>query len=475
MKRSIYYFITFFLLITRAEAQSFDFADNAIEQRIRKDISILAGDSLLGREAGSEGEYMARMYISSQFKEIGIKPLFTENSYFQQFSFNDVTNYGVGNRLIINGKYLNLYNDFYALAFTGNDSAKAEAVFVGYGISAPDQNYDDYKGLSDLQGKVFIINTSLPDQLKSNPAIVKVSGKADKAALAINKGAAGVIFVRPNNNEYEPWPEFSFSDTVRKIPVIFLRNRNVLDNNGKNNIDMKVSINRDRSHNAYNVAGYIDNGAESWVVIGAHYDHMGWDIAKSGQREIHNGADDNASGTVAVLELARYFKNNPSKKNNYIFIAFSAEEKGLLGSSYFARSDIAKSKNINYMIDFDMVGKLSNKDKMIIFGTGTSPTWRRAINQGNNLKLKIVQARSGVGGSDHMSFYLNGIPDIFLHTGLHPDYHTPADDANKLDYKGETQVIKFAENLIEYLNDKGKLKFHKTSAWSAIWGTLRFL
>jgi Zn-dependent M28 family amino/carboxypeptidase len=223
---------------------------------------------------------------------------------------------------------------------------------------------------------------------------------------------------------------------------------------------------------AYNVAGYIDNGADNWVVIGAHYDHLGWSFTEDGP-VVNNGADDNATGTAGMIELARFLKQSSFKKNNYVFCAFSGEEKGLIGSTYFTNSKVLELEKINYMIDLDMIGKLNTKRAITVFGTGTSPEWKKVIGKSNEVALKIKQSKSGVGGSDHMPFYYKDIPDVFIHTGLHPDYHTPADDAEKLNYKGMLDVIKFTEKLIENLDGSGKIPFTRTSGLQAIIGVTK--
>jgi aminopeptidase YwaD len=458
-----------------AIAQSYDYSDEAVEKRIRRDIGILAGDSLQGREAGTEGEYMARTYIAKQFEEIGLKPMFIPYTYFQDFTYNDVHYYGRNNRMIINGKKLKLYKDYYAISFTGNDSIMGDVVSVGYGLTIPDKGYDDYKDLKDLGGKIFIVYTSLPDQFKKDPNFEKYSGKLDKVKTAISKGAKAVIFIRPNNNEIEPSSNLFSNTELAKIPVVFLRNTEILIKGGNNSVDMNINVVREKTRPAYNVGGRIDNGADSWVVIGAHYDHMGWGTDDNGEPAIFNGADDNASGTAAVIELARYFKNSEFKKNNYLFICFSGEEKGLIGSTYFTNSKILDLAKINYMIDLDMIGKLNDKRALTVFGTGNASQWNHALTKSNAASLKLTLVKSGVGGSDHMPFYYKQIPAIFIHTGLHKDYHTPADDVDKLNYKGETEVISFTRKLIEFLDDKGKLTYKQTTAWQAFWGARKFM
>jgi len=227
-----------------------------------------------------------------------------------------------------------------------------------------------------------------------------------------------------------------------------------------------------------NVIGYIDNGAATTVVLGAHYDHLGYgedgnSRSTSKEPAIHNGADDNASGTAALIELARALKKSKAKNNNYLFIAFSGEELGLFGSKYFVENPTIDLKTVNYMINMDMLGRLNDSTKVLtIGGFGTSPAWDNAINKNDFFKLPypgvspqsliIKIDSSGTGPSDHTSFYRKDIPVLFYFTGLHSDYHKPTDDADKINYAGEQIIIDHILHLIESLDSKGKLAFLKT-------------
>ncbi|MFA4853409.1 MAG: M20/M25/M40 family metallo-hydrolase, partial [Bacteroidales bacterium] len=174
-------------------------------------------------------------------------------------------------------------------------------------------------------------------------------------------------------------------------------------------------------------------------------------------------ADDNASGTAAVIEMARYFINSPKKKNNYLFVNFSAEEKGLIGSSYFVKSDELDLTKINYMVNIDMIGRYdTSKLGLNIIGSGTSPVWDTLISLAPHQGLKVKKTKSGFDGSDQISFYLKDIPVLFFFTGIHADYHKPSDDADKLNYSGEAEIIRYAEKIIEKTDTMGKIPFSKT-------------
>ena len=212
-----------------------------------------------------------------------------------------------------------------------------------------------------------------------------------------------------------------------------------------------------------NVIGFIDNKSINTIVVGAHYDHLGFggegSLYRSDSLKIHNGADDNASGVSLMLDLAAKLKN--SNNNNYLFIAFSGEELGLLGSNFFVKNPTIDIKSINYMINMDMVGRLNNENTLAVYGLGTSPIFKQTI-KSNNKNFKIIENESGVGPSDHTSFYLNDIPVLHFFTGQHSDYHKPSDDSELLNYEGINLISDFIYSIISDLNDNGKLPFRET-------------
>lgn len=212
-----------------------------------------------------------------------------------------------------------------------------------------------------------------------------------------------------------------------------------------------------------NVIAFLDNGAANTVVIGAHYDHLGWGDENSlhtGERAIHNGADDNASGVTVMLQVADRLKKSNLKNNNYLFIAFSGEEKGLWGSNFFTKNPTIT--NMNYMINMDMVGRLNKEKSLAISGIGTAPVWKTILESENTSGLSLVLTESGVGPSDHTSFYNIGIPAIHLFTGQHEDYHKPADDADKINYAGVKEIIDYTYRVVAKLDKESKLTFQKT-------------
>ncbi|WP_411766193.1 M28 family peptidase [Winogradskyella sp. A3E31] len=234
--------------------------------------------------------------------------------------------------------------------------------------------------------------------------------------------------------------------------------------------EVEFTTNTDGSITGKNVIGFLDNGAENTVVIGAHYDHLGFGGEGSLYREedkaIHNGADDNASGVAVMFDLAGKLvhKTKEAKKkdnNNYLFIAFSGEEMGLLGSNYFSKNPTIEKDSLNYMINMDMVGRMKADSTLAVYGLGTSPIFKQTLKSNNN-HFKLVENESGVGPSDHTSFYLIDLPVLHFFTGQHEDYHKPGDDTEKLNYEGMNLISDYIFNIIMDLDDNGKLPFRTT-------------
>jgi len=213
-----------------------------------------------------------------------------------------------------------------------------------------------------------------------------------------------------------------------------------------------------------NILAYLDNNASQTIIIGAHYDHLGYgsegSLYRGEDKQIHNGADDNASGVAVMLNLASKLKK-ANKGNNYLFMAFSGEEMGLLGSNYFVKNATINLDSANYMLNMDMVGRLKKDSALAVYGVGTTPIFKQVINASNN-KFKLIEKESGVGPSDHTSFYLSDIPVLHFFTGQHEDYHKPGDDADKLNYDGMNAISNYIFEIITDLDDNGELAFRKT-------------
>jgi len=234
----------------------------------------------------------------------------------------------------------------------------------------------------------------------------------------------------------------------------------------KTNPHQKVtySIEGDSTITGTNVIAFLDNKAENTIIIGAHYDHLGYgaegSLYRGEGKAIHNGADDNASGVALMLNLASKLKTSDFN-NNYLFIAFSGEEMGLIGSNYFTKNSTIDLNKVNYMLNMDMVGRLKQDSTLAVYGVGTSPILKQVVSASNK-NFKIIENESGVGPSDHTSFYNNDIPVLHFFTGQHEDYHKPSDDYEKLNYAGMELISDYIYEIISDLDDNGKLAFRKT-------------
>ena len=229
--------------------------------------------------------------------------------------------------------------------------------------------------------------------------------------------------------------------------------------------EVKFTENKDGTITGRNVVGFLDNKAENTVIIGAHFDHLGYggdgSLYRDSIKAIHNGADDNASGVAVMLNLISKLKEK-NTNNNYLFMAFSGEEMGLLGSNYFVKNPTIDTESVSYMINMDMVGRLKDS-ALAVYGTGTSPIFKQTLKSHNN-NFRLIQKESGVGPSDHTSFYLADIPVLHFFTGQHGNYHKPSDDVETLNYEGMATISNYIFNIVSDLDDNGKLAFRKTKS-----------
>jgi aminopeptidase YwaD len=455
-------FFTLCLLFaaTFAQAQKLKKEDKQLVVNLQKHIEFLADDKLEGRRTGSAGEATAASYISTQFKTIGIAPKGT-NDFLQPFDVNEGKQINPATFLTIDGKSLLLNKEFFPLVISPNITVEA---LPSLALQEPNTPwFFDLKELleSNADNLHFDITESIIKSTKESA-----------------KRGANAIFLYNTSNK-EDGLKFDGRGKLEtvSIPVVYLTKdatkKYLGDESATLDVKLKVDIS-DKKRTGTNVVGYIDNGAPTTVILGAHFDHLGYgedggsrEVEKKGQ--IHNGADDNASGTAALIEMARLLKNSKFKNNNYLFIAFSGEELGLFGSKYFTEHPTIDLNNVNYMINMDMVGRLNDSTHVItVGGYGTSPSWGQVYNltgkkklYANNLAFRFDS--SGTGPSDHTSFYLKNIPVLFYFTGLHPDYHKPTDDYDKINYTGEMNVVKHIMSLIETEDkQKSKLAFTKT-------------
>ena len=435
------------------------FAQISLKDQLSAHVYFLSDDRLEGRATGSEGEQIALNYISSYFKAYGLEPQGT-NAYIQAFDFTLGKEAGPNNSMMVNTKSQEFLKDYFPMNYAANGSVNATAIDVGFGIHAPGL-YDDYKDKKDLNGKVFIINLSSPDGIHPHSKYLNYTDYQTRIKTAQSFGAAAVIFYNQDKNLDDPKFDLTMNVKEFDIPVVFV-SKNEIRNGDL--INLKVDLQK-QERTGHNIVGYINNNASTTVVIGAHYDHLGWGESGSlyrGEPAIHNGADDNASGVALLLELAKEIKEQGLRGNNYLFIAFSGEELGLYGSKSFVQNATIDTASINYMMNFDMVGRLDEENTMAVNGVGTSPLFKDkalAVKAGN---INVKTTESGMGPSDHASFYLANKPVLHFYTGNNPDYHKPSDDAYLINFDGMVQVFDYTMALLKDLDDEGELVFMPT-------------
>jgi len=434
-------------------------------------VRYLSSDMLKGRQTGSEGDSLAAVYIRKQFELAGLEPL--EGNGFQEFSVTDRVVAGKSNFFILDGQEFNPSEDITPFSFSGNSSLEAPVVFTGYGliISNDSIKWNDY-GNHDVKGKWVLVLRGDPEPEKSVSGFIPFNSDRDKAMTAKDMGAAGVLFVSgPANDNEDSFDNLSAEGFSVGIPVLRIR-RNVADlilkktNNTVGALEKKINVTKktaafDTDANVRagsdvqktasltrNVIMYLRGEDESlrneYVIIGAHFDHLGMGGSASRARDtvaVHHGADDNASGISAMIELAERFALTPgSHRRSLVFTAFSGEESGLLGSRYFADNPLVDLSRVNAMINLDMVGRLQDSS-LQIGGTGTAGRFRDIITGlTDTSRFRLSLSEEGYGPSDHSSFYGKDIPVLFFSTGAHPDYHTPSDTWDKLNYPGMKDI-----------------------------------
>jgi aminopeptidase YwaD len=418
------------------------------ENRLRalvKNVSFLADDRLEGRRAGSNGEKLAADFIAKQFKRNRLRPLDGLDKFFQPFEINDGLTIEPNSSLKIGNAALEINQDFIPMPFSNT----GEAAFAFNSL----QLYNINDLIQENEGNPhFDFNDALYQKIKSlyscpNAAIVLFNGKDTVLTEKFDAGnkkaklACFVLYVSP-------------------------RVAHLLEKENTDSLHLNVNI-IESKRTGHNVAGFINNNAEKTIVIGAHYDHLGYGEDKNSlyvgkEKQIHNGADDNASGTAALLLLSKELNNKKYGQYNYALVAFSGEELGLYGSKYFVEHPPLDLKKVSYMINMDMVGRFNDSTKgLTIGGFGTSPQWGNIINTKDEyFKIKIDSA--GSGPSDHTSFYRKDIPVLFFFTGTHSDYHKPSDDADKINYNGELKIVDFILAVIERSFGYPEIVFSKT-------------
>lgn len=435
----------------------------ALSAKLRYHVYYLADDSLAGRLTGTTGEAKAANYIVQEFKKTGLQPAGENGNWLQPFTFTAKQTFG-GSVATFDKEKLSFGTEYAMPAVTASGNVKGKTVDVGFGIQNSQLKHDDYAGKKDLNGKIFFIRLGSPDGNNPHGKFGADATLEQKITLAKKMGAVGVVFYPATTDEPLPNDPLDRRTRAAALPAIYLKKP--LSSKLPQEVSLKTEI-RKTTTTGHNVAGWINNNAPYTVVVGAHYDHLGdgslGGSLSTAKKAIHNGADDNASGTAGLIELAAELKKRNDTRFNFLFIAFSGEELGLLGSAYFAKNPTVPIDQVTAMLNMDMIGRLDSTTMQLgVHGVGTSPFWKEAVeSQAGPLQLKTTE--SGTGSSDHTSFYLQNIPVLHFFTGTHRDYHKPEDDAEKLNYQGQAEVVAFMLRIIEQMPPNEKLAFTKTA------------
>jgi hypothetical protein len=457
-------------------------------------IKYLSSDSLKGRLTGSAGDSLSAFYIRDALASYGFKNLSGDG--LQRFRVTSKLVAGPENSLSLNETNFTSGKDFMPFAFSSNSGLIAEAVFAGYGfnINGDSLKWNDYKGV-EVRDKWVIILRADPETDKSKSPFIPYSGDRDKVMAAKDMGAAGVLLVSGiNYDSQDTFESLNSNDFSTDIPVFRIKREVadlILSKTGKKIADLEKRLNETRKPFSFVTKTVISGKAEiikemstarnvamilpgedeklknEYLIIGAHFDHLGMGGPMSGSRTpdtiaVHHGADDNASGVSMMLELAEKIAHSGgSHKRSIICLSFSGEEAGLLGSKYFAENPGIDLSKVNAMINLDMVGRLQESNILQISGVGTAEGLREmVVSENDSNVIKLTLSDEGYGPSDHTSFYSKDIPVLFYTTGAHLDYHTPSDTYDKINYKGMVKISDPIYKVIESLaNNPVKLKF----------------
>jgi hypothetical protein len=452
-------------------------------------IKYLASPEMRGRESGSPELEKAAQYIAAQFKADGLKQV-DGKSYLQAFEVTTSAKPGKGNRLDYSlageQQSLQFKKDFVPFAFSAHGKASAGVVFAGYGITAPEYNYDDYAGI-DVKGKFVLVLAHEPQEFDEKSIFdgkiyTDHSQYYSKAANARRHGAAGVIavfdrinhktaaeeleafgenrgptdagilFVQVKEQTVEPWFRAAGKDLmeIEKGIDADVKPRSF----AFKGVEVRENIDVERVvKTVHNVLGYLPGESDEYLVIGAHYDHLGlggiYSLAPSLTGTVHPGADDNASGTAGVIELARHFSALPKPKRGILFMTYAGEELGLLGSSFYVNHPELPLDKAVTMINMDMIGRVRD-GKLFIGGAGTGTTLRKDLDAITPRFPKLhvdYSDNSGYGSSDHTEFTTKQVPVLFFFSGLHGDYHKPSDTWDKIDAPDAVEVLQLVADI----------------------------
>jgi aminopeptidase YwaD len=494
MKRQKILQICVLLLVTAGAVaqQTAPSQDGPSAAKLQQHVSYLASDALAGRRTGTSGANDAARYIAGEFARLGLKPATAGPAtrrpsqimprYLQSFPYVAGVELGPKNEFLIgpDSQRLRVRDDWTPLGFSANGSVTGSIVFVGFGIKAAELNHDDYKGLP-ISGNIALALRGTPDGNNPHGRFFRHIDVRWRAIAARDAGAKALLVIAEESEfRKDPLSRLEYDNMAGELglPIVAISQQTLnkilpeLDHSQLQKLALEktqstvkpiagpFTLTTDVTRKqvpAYNVIGILEGSDRSLknesVVIGAHYDHLGHGgdgslAPRSG--EIHHGADDNASGTAGVLELARVFTSQrPRPKRTIVFIAFGGEEEGLLGSKYYVEHPVVPLSNTVAMINMDMIGRMKDR-KLVIGGVGTAKEWREIITQGTADPVRsfdLTLNEDGFGPSDHSSFYGKQIPVLFFWTGTHADYHKPTDTFEKINYADETRIL----NLVAYI------------------------
>ena len=503
-----------------------NFSPEITTNDLRKIVSYLASDDLEGRLAGTPGAEKAADYIAAQMRRISLLPVGTNESFFQRYEFTS------GARVVTNANHLSVApsggapvefaveQDFRPLAFTANAEVEGQVVFAGYGLSIPGkpgQGYDSYAGV-DVSNRIALVLRYVPEQAdsKRRAELNQYAGVRYKAMHARERGAKGVIFVTgptsPNAGELIKMSSDS-SLSGSAIPIACISSNvaaALFAGSGKDLAKLQADLDMENPHAESgivltnvrvrlatsvehvrkadrNVLGMIppsdpasDPHPAEYLLIGAHYDHLGHGEAGAMNRKgeeglVHPGADDNASGVATLLELAETLaaeraRNPGAFPRGLIFAAWSGEEIGMIGSSWYAEHPLVPLTNVAAYLNFDMVGRL-RENKLILQGIGSSPDWTKLVEKRNVAAgFNLTLQEDPYLPTDTTALYPKGVPVLAFFTGGHDDYHRPADKADTLDYEGTARIARFARGLLTDLEKAGRPAYAQVATKSGASG-----
>ena len=446
---SLLLFVSFFGL-----AQKQNKGDRQLIKNLKLHVQYLASDVLEGRRAGSEGEQKAVDYIIAQYESAGLKPMGTQG-FIQAFPINEGKKWGENAFLKVNQQSMDFGTDFFTVSTGWNGQFTTKST-----LALEETGQVWFKDVQEvLEEQESNPHFDLQDWIKTSANSMKA--KNAKALFLYNSGSL------VDNIQFNKFD----TSAALAIPVVYITKEGFKKcfNDALGTFDIEANLFlTPQIRTGKNVVAYIDNKAAHTVVLGAHVDHLGYNQDKNAldiNNDIRNGADDNASGTAALIELAKTLKKASKEvdgynKNNYLIIHFSAEELGLIGSKYWLDNPTIQT-NFNYMVNMDMVGRYDATKKMSLGGYGTSSKWSEIISKTPTTILYTIDS-AGTGPSDHASFYRKDMPVLFMFTGSHADYHKATDDWDKINYMGQKDILRFVQGIIQTTNSYGKLDFLKT-------------